>query len=290
MLIKYILEPSLKKCKGYKKIKAHLILSVWDKSVGEKIRSISSAVFFKNNILFVEVKNSSWLYELTCLKAEIIKNLNKNLKKDFITDIRFSIARIKSSAFPEKAGGEAAPAKKEIILSKDDLAQIEETVKNLTDEKLKNTVRKILIQEKKRNIEKKEDGYKDCSVCGVLTKNSDMICDFCYLKKYDREEKEVAGILSGKPWLTYNQINAALPHISNRMFYLIKTNLIEKYQNKITAFAKKKKLTPEEINTLINLVLLKSEKLLEEIDFDTCKNVLNRTLVKHLEPIFEEKP
>lgn len=285
MLLKYLLEPAIKKCKSYNIIKAHLILEAWDKTVGDKISKVSEAVFFKNNTLSVNVSTSSWLYELTLLKPEIIKKLNAALNKNIIKDIRFSSAQINKNA--AKTCRDMPPRDKNIELSPEQFAQIEDNIKEIKDEKLKNITRNILVQEQKNIILKKELGYKNCSSCGVLINNKNSLCPFCAAEKFKKTENEVLKILSGKPWSTYEEIKKLAGGVSKEKYDLIKVNLLEKYHNKIAPLIKKKKLNAGDLNILLNLVMLKTELPLEKLNYKMCEKILRPNLSEHLKQIFE---
>jgi hypothetical protein len=62
---------------------------MWEDVVGSSAAKVSSAVTCKDGILFVEVKNSVWAAELSLLKRDIIKKLNRRLGRGTIKDIRF---------------------------------------------------------------------------------------------------------------------------------------------------------------------------------------------------------
>lgn len=287
MLLKYLLEPALKKCKSYKIIKSQLILDTWDTSVGEKISKISTAVSFKNGILFVEVSTSSWLYELTMLKPDILKKLNGALNKNTIKDIRFSVAKIQNKAAQGKFGvsSDNLPVEN-ISLDVKEMQEIENTIKEIKDEKLRNITKNILIQEKKNNVLKKQMGYKSCSTCGVLIKNKEGTCHFCDTTKFNKEEEEILKILTGKPWSTYGEVKKLVPDISKQKYDLIKINLQEKYYHKIIPLNKKKKLNSGELNILLNLVMLKTELPPEKLNYDICQKIIGASLCEHLREIF----
>lgn len=287
MLLKYLLEPALKKCKSYNIIKSQLILDIWDASVGEKISKISTAIAFKNGILFVEVSTSSWLYELTMLKPDIIKKLNGALNKNMIKDIRFSVAKIQNKTTQGKSGTFSDGLfSEDVSLSTKDIEETENIVKEIKDEKLRNITKNILIREKKNNILKKQMGYKSCSTCGVLIKNKEGTCHFCDTAKLNKEEEEILKILTGKPWSIYGEVKKLVPDISRQKYDLIKINLQEKYYHKIIPLNKKKKLNSEELNILLNLVMLKTELPPEGLNYDICQKILGTSLCEHLRGIF----
>ena len=64
-------------------------LKIWGKTVGNKISKNTEPMSVKNGILVIKTTNSVWKQELQIQKTEIIKKLNKKLKKNIIKEIRF---------------------------------------------------------------------------------------------------------------------------------------------------------------------------------------------------------
>ena len=64
-------------------------IEVWADVVGEKVAKNTEAKSIEHGTLTVETKNSVWRQELLFQKKEIIKKLNRKLKKNIIKDIRF---------------------------------------------------------------------------------------------------------------------------------------------------------------------------------------------------------
>ncbi len=66
----------------------------WEEAVGPDAARHSMPVSFKKSSVFVNVDRSSWLYELTIKKKEILKKLGEKLKGKQFKDIRFRIGDI----------------------------------------------------------------------------------------------------------------------------------------------------------------------------------------------------
>ena len=64
-------------------------LKIWGETVGNKISKNTEPMSVKNGILVIKTTNSVWKQELQIQKTEIIKRLNKRLKKNIIKEIRF---------------------------------------------------------------------------------------------------------------------------------------------------------------------------------------------------------
>ncbi len=67
----------------------------WGSIVGRVASRHTRPVSIKKASLVVNVDRSSWLYELTLKKKEILKNLGEKLGGKKIKDIRFRIGEVK---------------------------------------------------------------------------------------------------------------------------------------------------------------------------------------------------
>jgi predicted nucleic acid-binding Zn ribbon protein len=67
---------------------------VWRASVGRKAAGHSKPVSLKKASLVVNVDRSSWLYELTLGKKEILKKLEGKFKGKRVREIRFRIGAV----------------------------------------------------------------------------------------------------------------------------------------------------------------------------------------------------
>ena len=70
------------------------IREAWREAVGGDAARHSVPVSFKKTSIFVNVDRSSWLYELTIKKKEILKKLEERLVGKKFKDIRFRIGDI----------------------------------------------------------------------------------------------------------------------------------------------------------------------------------------------------
>jgi len=62
---------------------------IWKKAVGPDIGKQTDANRIEQGVLFVSVKNSAWMNELTFLKTQIIKKLNEAIQQEAVKDIKF---------------------------------------------------------------------------------------------------------------------------------------------------------------------------------------------------------
>lgn len=71
------------------------VACAWEDAVGEKAAKHSSPRSLKGSRLIVHVDGSSWLYELTVRKKEILKKISGGLKSGKIKEITLRIGELK---------------------------------------------------------------------------------------------------------------------------------------------------------------------------------------------------
>jgi len=67
----------------------------WSRAAGKRGARHTRPVSFKRSVLTVNVDGSSWLYELTTKKREILKKFGPGIAGKAIKNIRFRIGEIK---------------------------------------------------------------------------------------------------------------------------------------------------------------------------------------------------
>lgn len=72
-----------------KKLLQYEVVNDWEKIVGKKIASVTTVEKVVDGKLIVRVNSSAWRNELSFLKREIIKKINKKFMEEIITDIIF---------------------------------------------------------------------------------------------------------------------------------------------------------------------------------------------------------
>ena len=67
----------------------------WEAAVGKREAKHTRPASLKKSKLIVNVDGSSWLYELTLKKKEILKKLGEELGNKKVSDIRFRIGEVR---------------------------------------------------------------------------------------------------------------------------------------------------------------------------------------------------
>lgn len=90
-----VLKNIIKNLDGKNRPSEEDLMDAWECAVGKRAASHSKPVAFKGAGLVVNVDGSSWLYELTTRKREILKSLGEKITaKKKIKDIRFRIGEV----------------------------------------------------------------------------------------------------------------------------------------------------------------------------------------------------
>lgn len=92
-----LLKKVIKKIGGPKHLTEEDMCRAWEESVGAAAARHSRPTSFKKSSLIVNVDGSSWLYELTTKKREILAKVQTSFEGKKIKDIRFRVGEVKKS-------------------------------------------------------------------------------------------------------------------------------------------------------------------------------------------------
>jgi len=71
------------------KVQEYAVVECWPSVVGEQIAKVTVAEKIAGGKLYVAVSNPVWRNELVFLKKDLIVKLNREMRKDVVTDIVF---------------------------------------------------------------------------------------------------------------------------------------------------------------------------------------------------------
>ena len=111
----------------------NVIRNKWSDTVGNPVSVHTFPDTMKGNVLTIIVDSPQWMHHLSFFKDEIASKL----KQYNVTDVRFRIGRL-----PEKAA--EVRTEDNIELSEDDLRYMENTLRNLKDEELRDSFRTLI--------------------------------------------------------------------------------------------------------------------------------------------------
>lgn len=127
--------------------------SIWPKIVGANMAKKTMPLKIIGKTLYLTVETSAWMEELKYLKEDIIKKINNDLKQEAVEDIVFRLGKINLLAsFPRSLPQTASPAPFP-QLSRQEIDNIDRLVNHIKDAALKETVRKAMIMNKRRNTQ-----------------------------------------------------------------------------------------------------------------------------------------
>jgi hypothetical protein len=164
-------------------------LFLWEEAVGKRVARLALPLRVREGIIFVEVGSHVLAQELSLLKDEYVRKLNKLLGEERVRDIRFRIGA--STGTGTGAGAEGAmamtevggpPPLEEIRLRPEELEEIEHLVSEVEDSRLKEALRAFFTKERRIEKARLERGYKRCPRCGSLYKGGEEVCSFCRLE------------------------------------------------------------------------------------------------------------
>jgi len=160
------------------------ILDLWENVVGEMVSKHSRPDRIVGGILYIEVKNSSWINEISFLRTDIIDKYNQTLKQKYIKDIKFFLKKndsqnIKSFSTPKKNIKESERLITLKKLPSGEKQDIESSISEIDDEKLRKSLQKFLETSRKKQLALIEKGWKKCIKCNSLHQGKNSFCKFC---------------------------------------------------------------------------------------------------------------
>ena len=88
------------------RVEAAAVIPEWEQRVGPQIAAVTEPVRVSEGVLFVAVRTSAWLMELSMMRGELMKHLNAGKRAGRIKEIRF----LMDGAEVRPPGGRAGPA------------------------------------------------------------------------------------------------------------------------------------------------------------------------------------
>lgn len=171
-------------------IRPHMATVYWDDVVGPQVAGATQVLAVRGgDTLVVRTKNGVWANELTLLKTDILKRLNRAIGGKVLADIRFEIGvldrRTEAPAdveeLPDPADIDATP------LPPGSLRRISAAASAITDPDLAIRVRRSLERIAQAEAWKTAHGWIPCPRCTALTSpaeaSSDGLCAMCRVVK-----------------------------------------------------------------------------------------------------------
>ncbi|MBC8143081.1 MAG: DUF721 domain-containing protein [Armatimonadetes bacterium] len=160
------------------KIKEHTAPLVWAEVVGAQVAGSTQILGVADGVLRVSTKSAVWANELSFYKTDILKRLNLKLSGTpsppyVIKDIHF-VNRGLTEPEPEPASRTAIPKPTtdeldDVALSSDDHATIDASVAAVSDDGLREKLRKLRGTDTRLKLWRMENGWMPCETCGTMS-------------------------------------------------------------------------------------------------------------------------
>ena len=140
--IRWVLEETIQALGIDVPIKNYSLFGAWKEIVGETIALQTQPRSLRNQILFVDVSHSTWIQQLQFLKPQLLGKLNAFLGEPPIRDIRFKLGKISSPSPPSSP----SPVWPKEPLDKGTLDRMDELLRKIEDEEMREGLRNILVK------------------------------------------------------------------------------------------------------------------------------------------------
>lgn len=77
--------------KWQRRIDLHQVFLFWEEAVGRDIAAHAEPEVIRGTVLWIKVSDSVWMQQLHLLKVTLLEMLNRRLKEDQLSDLRFRL-------------------------------------------------------------------------------------------------------------------------------------------------------------------------------------------------------
>lgn len=107
--LKHLVNAFLQKNGMWYQYKQNVVLEKWDDIVGKEIAALARPYRAVKGNIFIEVKDSTWLYHLSFMKPQIIGKINKYIGDQYIKELYFKIGVFEEQEIlPDEGNNNAA--------------------------------------------------------------------------------------------------------------------------------------------------------------------------------------
>ena len=198
------------------------IFYYWKDIVGQVNAKYVKPLRIEYKNLFVYVKDASWKANVYAYKSTIIKKINDFTEEGLVEDILFGRPNERPAedenivlSPPPKVNLSKEIGK--INLTDEELDNIKNVCKNITDDELRFTMLKTSISRMKLEKYRRQNNWHECPNCGILCSPKEKICDSCKRLEEEIFRKKIIKILYESPSATYaeikNEIEKTMPQL-----------------------------------------------------------------------------
>jgi hypothetical protein len=173
------LKDALQKAGASKRLEERGCLELWSAVVGEEVARATVPEFVRDGVMYVRARSSVWAYELTFFREGFIQELNSQMGRALVKEIRFRVGPVPDPEEPVKKQESKDDLQDEIKLDPEQAARVEAMAGSVRDSSLRARVHTLLLREQVRRIKRLQEGLRTCPSCGVLHQNATPKCPVC---------------------------------------------------------------------------------------------------------------
>lgn len=129
-----------------RRLARNFVFRIWPRAVGEGISRAARPVSLRKGCLFVEVADSSWLYELEFRKQDLLARINEHMEDSRIDEIRFRISNAGLTFEYGREEDESTLSTREATpISSGDDAAISAAIADVGDDQLRRAAEKLIL-------------------------------------------------------------------------------------------------------------------------------------------------
>lgn len=213
--------------KNSRLLKQGLIKGNWPKIIGNDLGRKTFVGGVKDRVMYVYTENPVLLHQLSFLKEEFIQKTNDFLGMPYIKNIQFKVKKREISDYFKDEEEEDFDID-QIKLGSFYKETIEENVKDIEDNEIKNRIRKLMELSKKKEKYLLQEGNKKCKICGIIFSGSKNICINCYNEDRKNRISQVFEEVKKNPYIHYEELKKILPDLRESELIDIKEKIKEK--------------------------------------------------------------
>jgi|YNPNPStandDraft_1061719.scaffolds.fasta_scaffold26688_2 predicted nucleic acid-binding Zn ribbon protein len=170
------------------KLQESRLLQVWPQAVGPAIAAVARPVRMKNGVLWVQVKSSAWIQELSFQRHYILQRL-----ASYLPNVHLHRLYLRTN-WPEETPARGVqenpldpplPSLKElekIALLPEEQAYIEAVASHLSDGEMRAAFQRAMTHEMQSRQWRIQHGWKPCPSCQALFFGEAENCPICQIK------------------------------------------------------------------------------------------------------------
>lgn len=170
------------------KLQENRLMQVWPRAVGPAIAAVARPVRVKNGVLWVQVKSSAWVQELSFQRHYILQRLagylpNLHLHHLYLrTNWPEENLTLEAQEAPEEPPLPSMKELEKIALSPREQEYIEAVASHLSDGEMRKVFQQAMTREMQSRHWRLQHGWKPCPCCQALFFGEEESCPICQRK------------------------------------------------------------------------------------------------------------